>query len=178
MHLNGLELQEILDVHAATLRVLSETGMMVDDAEARRLLLENLEPRLLLFATEAHEQPLSLDGLRAVAVVGVLLYHADVRWMPGGFLGVEVFAAGVGRPAAARAAGTALATNPFPIVVPCHRAVRADGSPGGYQGGPAMKRALLALEGVRFDAAGRVAVARFHYGRGDGACRPAARTRE
>jgi methylated-DNA-[protein]-cysteine S-methyltransferase len=84
----------------------------------------------------------------------------------------------VGRPGAARAAGTALATNPFPIVVPCHRAVRSDGSPGGYQGGPAMKRALLALEGVRFDDAGRVAVGRFHYGRGTGACRPAARTRE
>ena len=33
----------------------------------------------------------SLDGIRAVAVVAVLLYHADVRWLPGGFLGVDVF---------------------------------------------------------------------------------------
>ena len=41
MHLNGLEQQEILDVHAATLRVLSVTGIMVDDAEARRLLLDH-----------------------------------------------------------------------------------------------------------------------------------------
>jgi methylated-DNA-[protein]-cysteine S-methyltransferase len=89
-----------------------------------------------------------------------------------------LLAARVGRPGAARAAGNALATNPFPIVVPCHRAVRSDGSPGGYQGGPAMKRALLAMEGVRFDAAGRVAFTRFHYGRGAGACRPATRTRE
>ena len=84
-----------------------------------------------------------------------------------------LLAARVGRPGAARAAGTALATNPFPIVVPCHRAVRLDRSIGGYQGGPAMKRALLAMEGVRFDAAGRVAGGRFHYGGGRAAGGPA-----
>jgi peptidoglycan/LPS O-acetylase OafA/YrhL len=33
----------------------------------------------------------ALDGLRALAVIGVLLYHGDVKWMPGGFLGVDVF---------------------------------------------------------------------------------------
>ena len=33
----------------------------------------------------------SLDGIRAIAVVAVLLYHADVRWLPGGCLGVDVF---------------------------------------------------------------------------------------
>ncbi len=62
----------------------------------------------------------------------------------------------LGDPHAARAVGTALATNPFPIVVPCHRAIRSDGSLGGYQGGVAMKRALLEMEGVRFDSRGRV----------------------
>ncbi len=55
-------------------------------------------------------------------------------------------AAASGRPRAVRAVGTACATNPLPVVVPCHRVVRADGSPGGYAGGPAVKRALLALE--------------------------------
>jgi methylated-DNA-[protein]-cysteine S-methyltransferase len=74
-----------------------------------------------------------------------------------------LLAARLGRPGAARAVGNALATNPFPVVVPCHRAVRSDGSPGGYQGGEAMKRALLAMEGMRFDAAGRVVCERFHY---------------
>jgi methylated-DNA-[protein]-cysteine S-methyltransferase len=59
-------------------------------------------------------------------------------------------------PGAARAVGTALATNPFPIVIPCHRALRADGSIGGYQGGAKMKRALLEMEGVKFSNSGNV----------------------
>jgi O-6-methylguanine DNA methyltransferase len=57
----------------------------------------------------------------------------------------------VGHPGAARAVGTALARNPLPLVVPCHRVVRADGRIGHYGcGGPAAKRALLAEEGVAF----------------------------
>ena len=51
-----------------------------------------------------------------------------------------------GNPKAVRAVGTACATNPLPVVVPCHRVVRADGSIGGYLGGVAAKQALLALE--------------------------------
>jgi methylated-DNA-[protein]-cysteine S-methyltransferase len=52
----------------------------------------------------------------------------------------------VGNPKAVRAVGTACATNPLPVVVPCHRVLRADGTPGGYVGGPAAKRVLLTLE--------------------------------
>jgi methylated-DNA-[protein]-cysteine S-methyltransferase len=55
-------------------------------------------------------------------------------------------AAAVGSPAAVRAAGTACATNPLPVVVPCHRVVRSDGSIGQYAGGAAVKQALLAME--------------------------------
>lgn len=55
-------------------------------------------------------------------------------------------AAAAGSPRAVRAAGTACATNPLPIVVPCHRVVRSDGSVGLYAGGPEAKRTLLALE--------------------------------
>ncbi len=62
----------------------------------------------------------------------------------------------LGAPGAARAVGRALATNPFPIVIPCHRAIRSDGSLGGYRGGPRMKRALLEMEGVAFTPSGRV----------------------
>lgn len=62
----------------------------------------------------------------------------------------------LGHPRAARAVGTALARNPFPIVIPCHRAIRGDGTLGGFGGGLKMKRALLEMEGVRFDRYGKV----------------------
>lgn len=55
-------------------------------------------------------------------------------------------AEGVGNPRAVRAVGTACATNPLPVVVPCHRVLRSDGGLGGYLGGVAAKSALLALE--------------------------------
>ena len=58
-------------------------------------------------------------------------------------------AQGVGSPKAVRAVGTACATNPLPIVVPCHRVVRSDGTLGNYAGGPEAKRKLLALEEQR-----------------------------
>jgi methylated-DNA-[protein]-cysteine S-methyltransferase len=51
-----------------------------------------------------------------------------------------------GNPKAVRAVGTACATNPLPIVVPCHRVVRSDGSLGQYVGGADMKKVLLTLE--------------------------------
>jgi methylated-DNA-[protein]-cysteine S-methyltransferase len=55
-------------------------------------------------------------------------------------------AAASGSPAAVRAVGTACAKNPLPVVIPCHRVVRSDGSIGQYVGGIDAKRALLALE--------------------------------
>lgn len=55
-------------------------------------------------------------------------------------------AASAGSPRAVRAVGTACAKNPLPVVVPCHRVVHSDGSPGGYLGGLEAKRLLLRLE--------------------------------
>jgi len=52
----------------------------------------------------------------------------------------------VGNPKAVRAVGSACATNPLPVVVPCHRVLRADGTLGGYIGGLAAKTILLSLE--------------------------------
>lgn len=59
-------------------------------------------------------------------------------------------AAAIGMPGATQAVGNALGVNPIPIVIPCHRVVRADGSMGWFTGGPAIKRALLAIEGNHF----------------------------
>lgn len=56
----------------------------------------------------------------------------------------------IGRDKAARAVGNALAQNPFPIIIPCHRAIRSDGTLGGFQGGLDMKQALLENEGIIF----------------------------
>jgi methylated-DNA-[protein]-cysteine S-methyltransferase len=92
-------------------------------------------------------------------------FDLDLDWtlVPGGFyrkvldatakLGYgEVMTYGeiarsAGNPRAHRAAGTALGANPLPIVVPCHRIVRAGKDPGSYGGGPELKRWLLELEG-------------------------------
>jgi methylated-DNA-[protein]-cysteine S-methyltransferase len=55
-------------------------------------------------------------------------------------------AAAIGSPRAVRAVGTACAHNPLPVVIPCHRVVRSDGSTGQYVGGPLAKSTLLNLE--------------------------------
>lgn len=53
-----------------------------------------------------------------------------------------------GNPAASRAAGNALGSNPIPVVVPCHRVLRTSGGLGGYAGGLEVKETLLRLEGA------------------------------
>ena len=69
----------------------------------------------------------------------------------------------LGLSGAARAVGTALARNPFPIIIPCHRTIRSNGDLGGFRGGLEMKRALLKMEGVEFSASGKVLSGRFYY---------------
>jgi methylated-DNA-[protein]-cysteine S-methyltransferase len=66
----------------------------------------------------------------------------------GGVLSYAEIAADAGSPRGSRAAGNALGANPIPIVVPCHRVLRAGGALGGYAGGPERKRFLLELEGA------------------------------
>lgn len=62
------------------------------------------------------------------------------------------------RPRSFRAVGGALGRNPFPIIVPCHRVIRGDGTLGGFSAptGIRLKRKMLELEGVRFDTQGKV----------------------
>lgn len=69
---------------------------------------------------------------------------ADIPY--GETLSYAEVAAAAGSPRAFRAAGSACATNPVPIVVPCHRVLASGGGLGGYGGGLAMKRALLDME--------------------------------
>lgn len=59
----------------------------------------------------------------------------------------QLIAKQLGKPNVARAVGAALAANPFPLFIPCHRVIRSDGALGGYRGGMKMKQALLKMEG-------------------------------
>ena len=78
----------------------------------------------------------------AVLMKALEIPRGEVR--PYGWIAAEI-----GRPKAVRAVGTALAHNPVPLVIPCHRVVRSDGSIGQYSlGGPAAKRTILAAEGL------------------------------
>jgi len=63
----------------------------------------------------------------------------------------------------ARVVGNALARNPFPIVIPCHRAIKTNGDLGGYQGGINMKRILLEMEGIEISERGKVITNRIYY---------------
>ncbi len=64
----------------------------------------------------------------------------------------------VGRPKAARPVGNVLARNPLPLVIPCHRVVKADGTLGGFsaRGGLSLKARLLQLEGIRIPLSGHL----------------------
>jgi methylated-DNA-[protein]-cysteine S-methyltransferase len=77
--------------------------------------------------------------------------------IPRGYVSTyRLIARHLGNESGARAVGNALARNPFPLIIPCHRAIRSDGDTGGFQGGVEMKRALLEMEGIRFNEKGRV----------------------
>lgn len=73
---------------------------------------------------------------------------------PGATTSYGSLGARVGHPKAARAVGTAMARNPVPLVMPCHRVLPGSGGVGSYAGGPSRKRALLELEGNLVTAAG------------------------
>jgi methylated-DNA-[protein]-cysteine S-methyltransferase len=75
----------------------------------------------------------------------------------------QLIARHLGKKGGARAVGNALAKNPFPLIVPCHRAIRSDRHLGGFQGGRDMKRVLLKQEGIVFDDCGRVVSARLCF---------------
>jgi methylated-DNA-[protein]-cysteine S-methyltransferase len=84
--------------------------------------------------------------------------------IPRGYVSTyKKIAAHVGIPLGARAVGTALAGNPFPIIIPCHRAIRTDGTLGGFQGGIVMKQVLLEAEGIEFSGNGHVKTEKVFY---------------
>ena len=67
-------------------------------------------------------------------------------------------------PGAARAVGSALAKNPFPLIIPCHRVVKSTGYLGNFGGGPEMKKFLLQMEGVPSNSRGKIGPKKFLIG--------------
>ncbi|MGH3641538.1 MAG: methylated-DNA--[protein]-cysteine S-methyltransferase [Mycobacterium sp.] len=123
-------------------------------------LADRVSPRILLAPARMDEVARELDEYFAGARTG---FDVSLDWrLSAGFRSVVLHhlpeigyghtasyaavAELAGNPKAVRAVGSACATNPLPVVVPCHRVVRSDGAMGGYLGGVEAKRTLLTLE--------------------------------
>jgi methylated-DNA-[protein]-cysteine S-methyltransferase len=123
-------------------------------------LAERISPRILRHAPRLDDAARQLDEYFAGARRTFELrldwqlstgFRGDVlRHLPeigyGTTASYATVASLAGRPRAVRAVGSACATNPLPVVVPCHRVVRSDGAMGGYLGGAEAKATLLRLE--------------------------------
>jgi len=98
------------------------------------------------FTGGRHSFDVALDWSLSRGFRRTVLEHLNADVSYGDTASYAALAQLSGSPKAVRAVGTACATNPIPIVVPCHRVIRSDGTVGAYRGGPAAKRVLLALE--------------------------------
>jgi methylated-DNA-[protein]-cysteine S-methyltransferase len=101
------------------------------------------------FAGRRHGFDVALDWSLSHGFRRTVLEHLNTDIGYGSTASYAALARLAGSPKAVRAVGTACATNPIPIVVPCHRVIRSDGASGSYRGGPDAKRALLDLERER-----------------------------
>ncbi len=98
-----------------------------------------------LASGKGRDLPYDLGGLSDFQAA-VLRKTAEIP--PGEVRPYSWIAREIGKPGAVRAVGSALNKNPVPVLIPCHRVVKADGHVGRYAYGPEAKRALLAAEGL------------------------------
>ena len=147
---------------AATERGLVRVAYASEDHDAvLQMLADRISPRLLhaparldAVATELEEYfagdrrafDFPLDWQLSSGFRSTVLHHLAVDVGYGQTASYSTVARLAGSPKAVRAVGSACATNPLPVVVPCHRVLRGDGTAGGYVGGPGAKKALLSLE--------------------------------
>jgi methylated-DNA-[protein]-cysteine S-methyltransferase len=147
---------------AATPRGLVRVAFANEDRDGVLLALSSqISPRMLeapvrldpvarqldeYFAGRRHSFDVALDWSLSRGFRRTVLEHLNTDISYGATASYAVLARLSGSPKAVRAVGTACATNPIPIVVPCHRVIRSDGAVGAYRGGPGAKRMLLDLE--------------------------------
>jgi methylated-DNA-[protein]-cysteine S-methyltransferase len=147
---------------AATPRGLVRVAFANEDHDGVLLALsERISPRMLeapmrldpiarqldeYFAGRRHSFDVALDWSLSHGFRRTVLEHLNTDISYGATASYAALARLAGSPKAVRAVGTACATNPIPVVVPCHRVIRSDGTVGAYRGGPVAKRALLDLE--------------------------------
>jgi methylated-DNA-[protein]-cysteine S-methyltransferase len=147
---------------AATPRGLVRVAFANEDRDGVLLVLsQRISPRILeaparldpivreldeYFAGRRHSFDVALDWSLSQGFRRTVLEHLNTDIDYGTTASYASLARLAGSPKAVRAVGTACATNPIPIVVPCHRVIRSDGAVGAYRGGPAAKQVLLELE--------------------------------
>jgi methylated-DNA-[protein]-cysteine S-methyltransferase len=150
---------------AATPRGLVRVAFANEDRDGVLLALSSqISPRMLeapvrldpiarqldeYFAGRRHSFDVALDWSLSRGFRRTVLEHLNTDIRYGATASYAALARLSGSPKAVRAVGTACATNPIPIVVPCHRVIRSDGAVGAYRGGPGAKRVLLDLERKR-----------------------------
>jgi methylated-DNA-[protein]-cysteine S-methyltransferase len=150
---------------AATPRGLIRVAFANEDHDSVLLALsQRISPRMLeapgrldgtarqldeYFAGRRHGFDVALDWSLSHGFRRTVLEHLNTDVGYGTTASYAALAGLAGSPKAVRAVGTACATNPIPIVVPCHRVIRSDGAVGAYRGGSVAKRALLDLEQER-----------------------------
>jgi AraC family transcriptional regulator of adaptative response/methylated-DNA-[protein]-cysteine methyltransferase len=81
----------------------------------------------------------------------VRVWRALLRVPPGSLISYGQLAASIGAPSAARAVGSAVASNELAWLIPCHRVIRQTGAAGEYRWGATRKRAMIAWEGARLE---------------------------
>jgi methylated-DNA-[protein]-cysteine S-methyltransferase len=143
---HGLRATTLLkETRDEALRDVMEAGAKIPAAEAD---LADLPERICALASGKYENLAVQVDWNGVTGFRRAVMEETMRIPAGKTLSYGAIAERVGYPRAARAVGRVMATNPLPLVVPCHRVVGSNGSLTGYGGGLHVKEALLRAEGA------------------------------
>lgn len=113
-----------------------------DNLPARELAAQIFQP------ASADSAPVNLRAFVRATAFQLRVWRALLRVPPGAMISYRRLAAAVEKPAAARAVGTAVASNPLAFLIPCHRVIRETGVLGHYRWGPERKQVMLGWEGA------------------------------